>query len=703
MSNAHETSNVMADYGSVQSRANRVNERLNDQVQSESTPKGGTADVLNNANSQDIGTQFGHLYLGPQSKSRYVSSTFFAVINQEGTDVDHLLQQQQQQYTFDPELYIRQEEQDYTAQSRSRHRGSISTYNASLYSQTISGQLYGDLFPPLPAWSVEDITTKSTTRIYNAEVTLDDIPSKEQCEELFRTYMQGYHTISPLFHGPSFLKQARRVNERNTKSNMNVELHFLALHAAVLFAGCAICSRKRLSEIFGGQSRESLSSRFYRRAVQAIRLTNFPQTPSLYTLSAFMIIDTMWLREEQPLNYCSLIGLAVRIAQILGLHKDPTIFAALSPIDIQIRRQLWWAIVALDTQVAIAAGLPPIIDCNSYQVQEPNEIPEEMTHLDADSQFQKSIPTILVGGKIKFYKNVNRILRVLHSNTFSRESLDYVLDIMHASRADLAARQQKICEMEIMLASPLSTTNGNDEVIILHKSQSSPSLARFAKELLALFATKPFTLIQGPVKGQKLEPYLYKKDPQAILRCKEYLQVFLKIVQSSEFQPWHWCWPGQHQPLHAILLLIMHLERCPDNSTTQETRRLVDLAIFMCGPQENNGVLSSEDGCFDSRPLSGSGSKAWEFIRQARANVWTKAGLDPVILNCPEQAEDVNINRVEEYLEMPTPVPTPLMPLQVEFPLQPLEPWSGENHDWYNVDFNGNFNFDASLSFTGHI
>jgi hypothetical protein len=147
----------------------------------------------------------------------------------------------------------------------------------------------------------------------------------------------------------------------------------------------------------------------------------------------------------------------------------------------------------------------------------------------------------------------------------------------------------------------------------------------------------------------------------------------------------------------------VHLEQFSDDSTTRETRNLVDLAIYMCGPQENNGVLSNEDGCFDSRPMSGSGSKAWEFIRQARAKVWIKAGLDPIILNCPERAEHINIYRIQGLLEIPTPVPTPQLPLQVEFPRQSLGAWAGENYDWYNVDLNGNFNFDASMGFAGQI
>jgi hypothetical protein len=185
---------------------------------------------------------------------------------------------------------------------------------------------------------------------------------------------------------------------------------------------------------------------------------------------------------------------------------------------------------------------------------------------------------------------------------------------------------------------------------------------------------------------------------RAIAGCRKYLHGFLKIVQCHEFQPWHWCWPGQHQPLHSIMALIMHLDQYPDDPSSRENRKLVDLSIFMCGPQENNGILSSEDGIFDSRPLSVSGSKAWEFIRQARAKVWTKASLDPIILNCPERAEDINIDGVES-LEKPTPD----MSLQLEAPLQSLGAWSGGFDDWYNVEVDHNFSLDTSLFLNGEI
>ena len=163
-------------------------------------PEYGTSGALNNGEGQDLSDQLGHLYLGPQSKSRYVSPDFFAMVSQEVcllysltvgslltfwevTEINHLLQQQQQ-YTLDPELYVRREEQDYLLQNGSYRRGSVSTDDPMSYSKTITGQLCGDIFALPLAWSLEDSMARSTTRIYNLGVMIDDLPSKQQCESL---------------------------------------------------------------------------------------------------------------------------------------------------------------------------------------------------------------------------------------------------------------------------------------------------------------------------------------------------------------------------------------------------------------------------------------------------------------------------------------------------------------------------------------
>jgi hypothetical protein len=174
---------------------------------------------------------------------------------------------------------------------------------------------------------------------------------------------------------------------------------------------------------------------------------------------------------------------------------------------------LWWSLVAIDAQVALASGLPPIVDCNSCQVKDFSEVPEDMIGVHSQDH-RRSILGILVRGKVEFYKNASKILHVIHSSKFLRGDLDYVLEIIHQSKSDLESRQQQISEIESTLTPPVSFMNGNDEMTILRESQSNPILARFAKAVLSLFTAKPYAIIQGPVRRQNLDSYLLEKDPE---------------------------------------------------------------------------------------------------------------------------------------------------------------------------------------------
>lgn len=68
-------------------------------------------------------------------------------------------------------------------------------------------QLYGDMFPqsPFPA-------TQHSNELFPESTSLEEIahslPNREQCQVLVWAYFVGYHTMKPLFNGPSFLKQA---------------------------------------------------------------------------------------------------------------------------------------------------------------------------------------------------------------------------------------------------------------------------------------------------------------------------------------------------------------------------------------------------------------------------------------------------------------------------------------------------------------
>lgn len=201
-----------------------------------------------------------------------------------------------------------------------------------------SQQLYGDIFQTMPKTSLgRENAFLSPENMSLSEVAYQ-LPVGDSYEVLVRAYFHGYHTMKPLFNGNAFLGEADNfvawqvvrtpgeqtliltfsLRRSGSRGMYMPSAHFVALYSAVMFAGCVVCPRKTLEQYFGLESRETLSSRSYDLAICAVRLAGFPRSPSLWTFAAFLILNSTWLTEEQPLNCCSFVGLAFRVAQMLG-------------------------------------------------------------------------------------------------------------------------------------------------------------------------------------------------------------------------------------------------------------------------------------------------------------------------------------------------------------------------------------------------
>ena len=67
-------------------------------------------------------------------------------------------------------------------------------------------------------------------------------------------------------------------------------------------------------------------------------------------------------------------GLAVRMGQALGLHRDGTHFKHLSPFEIEMRRRAWWALCVLDARASEDQGTDFIIARDSFDTKLPLNI-----------------------------------------------------------------------------------------------------------------------------------------------------------------------------------------------------------------------------------------------------------------------------------------------------------------------------------------
>jgi hypothetical protein len=74
-----------------------------------------------------------------------------------------------------------------------------------------------------------------------------------------------------------------------------------------------------------------------------------------------------------PRTLFCLTGVAVRIAQRMGLSTDGTVYA-IPPFEVEMRRRLWWQILLIDVRVAELSGAGSSILTYTWKTQLPSNI-----------------------------------------------------------------------------------------------------------------------------------------------------------------------------------------------------------------------------------------------------------------------------------------------------------------------------------------
>ncbi|KAJ5153067.1 uncharacterized protein N7482_009545 [Penicillium canariense] len=100
------------------------------------------------------------------------------------------------------------------------------------------------------------------------------------------------------------------------------------------------------------------SFNFISASFQLLRLSNFLTSPSIDSIATFCFI-AVYLQHEGKLNeYWPLLGMVIRLAQSMGLHRDPSLISSLDPAEGEIRRRLFHAIVGQETALSVMFGRP---------------------------------------------------------------------------------------------------------------------------------------------------------------------------------------------------------------------------------------------------------------------------------------------------------------------------------------------------------
>lgn len=125
-----------------------------------------------------------------------------------------------------------------------------------------------------------------------------------------------------------------------------------------------------------GVEKDNLVRQYRFGVEQALARAGFLNTDEIVTIQAFVLFLICVRRHDDTQFVWSLMGLALRLSQSLGVHRDG-VRLGLSPFDTEMRRRLWWQVCILDLRAAEDHDSDPSILDFSFDTAYPTSLNDD--------------------------------------------------------------------------------------------------------------------------------------------------------------------------------------------------------------------------------------------------------------------------------------------------------------------------------------
>jgi len=175
--------------------------------------------------------------------------------------------------------------------------------------------------------------------------------------DLWEIFVENVDPLSKVVHIPT-LKPAfqKAVTDPSRTIPRSLEALMFAIYSTAIMSLRDEECKQRFSE-----PHRDLLSRYTRATEAALSRAKFMGTTNLAVLQA-LVLHLLAVRDlYEPRALYTLIGVAVRIAQVMGLERDGS-YLGLSPFETEIRRRIWWQLKMHDFRTAELCGLAKFRD-----------------------------------------------------------------------------------------------------------------------------------------------------------------------------------------------------------------------------------------------------------------------------------------------------------------------------------------------------
>ncbi|GES58479.1 DUF3500-domain-containing protein [Aspergillus terreus] len=251
------------------------------------------------------------------------------------------------------------------------------------------------------------------------DTSLIDLPPHEVAMHAIEAFMRNLNVFYPIVEEESYRTRSQMfyTAERPQLHTMDYALFFLVLSIGAL------------SETHSGgrsEDMEQLSTGAYHQAWTLMQDSiASPTETSLQILLLYVIHHLYHGKCGIAWVFC---GLAIRIAQSLGLHRKIPQEMELSLNHERLRSRLWWIVFCFDANLSLSQGRPPGVTDATYETAPVPPEPTDLSSDDGDENGQPLSPRLpqIYTWMRRLGQIQNEFCNTMHLNTTAGARLDVI-------------------------------------------------------------------------------------------------------------------------------------------------------------------------------------------------------------------------------------------------------------------------------------
>ena len=182
---------------------------------------------------------------------------------------------------------------------------------------------------------------------------------------LWQVFLDNINPLTKLLHAPTVQQHLLDASANLEKISREWEALMFAIYLSAIQSMSAHECQDVMEEAKG-----VLVRRYHAAVRSALLRADFTSSLDLLLVQAFALYLLSVRQYHEPNSLWILTGTAVRLGQRIGLHRDGSL-VGLSPFETEIRRRMWWRLLALDGQTAELCGAGLSIAFPQYDCKRP--------------------------------------------------------------------------------------------------------------------------------------------------------------------------------------------------------------------------------------------------------------------------------------------------------------------------------------------